>query len=422
MITKVLLADICIVDGGVEHTVRSILREELTRADTSMAALLSPAEYNSSFIQDCRALAHPCIERSVLASIFFGARSTRQVQPTPALPPSTAPRSFSIRQKLLTRLKSIIPASVDNHIWHRRLAQRSVPVFRECYREIRPDVVHCRAGLYTWLAPAVMALEGLQPRPRIVFHLGCEPVLGTLPDFVVNTWLRADYMIYVSGPIQRLWESRYPRLKHLASNVIHHGLEIQQFPFEDRSSRSFNHAHPFRIGMCSRLTTAKGVDDAINAFARVHNAMPHTHLDIVGDGSEAGKLKQLTNHLGLQESVTFHGHQHDVLPYLRQFDLFLQPSRNEALGLSMMEAMATGLPIIATRVGGIPEVVIHDETGRLIDPGHVGALADEIHALINSPQKRLQFGIAARRRVERCFSIQRMCDDIHEVYRQILTT
>lgn len=383
-----------------------------------MSALLTPAADNTNHVQACRKLAKSTIEVPELNNIFFGAPAVNSTIEKIDKSPPTVQKSFQLKSWTVQRLKKYMPSRLDVHWWHKKLCRQSVPLFRDIYANQHPDILHCRAGMYHWFAPAVMARDG-KSSPRIVFHLGYQPMMGALPGFVVNLWRKADYMIYVSTPVKEAWEQAYPALVDLPNQVVHHGVDTSRFPYTDRTGRAYSAANPFRIGICSRLTYAKGIDDGIRAFAEFHRQRPFSVLEIVGDGSEKSGLIELSRQLGIAEAVFFHGHQVDILSYLQRFDLFLQPSRNEAFGISNVEAMSTGLPVIATKAGGIIDVLADQETGYLVDIGDVKSMTNRMLELENDPLTRSQFGLAARQRAISLFSVDRMCNDIHKIYDQI---
>lgn len=417
---NILLADIGIAVGGVENIVQAILGDARNRPDAKIATLVTPTQDNTSFIEYCRRHASICIEKSEIASMIFELGDITPHETALRAPHNIASASRRrLKPFLVKQAKKIVPAQWDRYWWHRSLIRNAAPLFVEGVTAFPPDILHCHAGTYKWFAPVVFA-RGKKRNPKIIFHLGSEPVLGDLSSEAVRLWRQADYMIYVSNPIKALWEKKYPRLAGMPNQVIHHGIELGSFPYKDRSARNYSGENPFRIGLCSRLSFAKGVDYAIRAFAQVHRQLPHAQLEIVGTGPEYEKMASLVHELELDGRVIFHGHQESVLPFLHQFDLFIQPSRNEAFGISNVEAMATGLPVIASRAGGIPDIVVHDVTGRLVEIGDIAGFAREIIDLHQNPELRHRYGLAGRQRAEALFSQRRMCDEIHEVYRQVL--
>ena len=125
--------------------------------------------------------------------------------------------------------------------------------------------------------------------------------------------------------------------------------------------------------------------------------------------------------LNLHGMVTFLGARDDVPTLLDAADVYVQPSLSEGLGLAVLEAMAAGLPVIATRTGGLPEVVADNQTGLLVPPGDAPALANALQYLLDNVNRRDKMGKAGRARAVSCFSIARMVSETQEVYRVALT-
>jgi glycosyltransferase involved in cell wall biosynthesis len=150
-----------------------------------------------------------------------------------------------------------------------------------------------------------------------------------------------------------------------------------------------------------RLLRGKGLDVLVAAFAEVVGEEPRAHLAIVGSGkgqalSVEESLAAEVTHRGLGEHVTFAGRVDAVDDWLRAADVFVFPSRNEALGISLIEAAAAGLPSVASRTGGIVDVVRDGETGLLVEPGDAKALAGAMRGLLRDPGRRAALGAAAR--------------------------
>ena len=151
--------------------------------------------------------------------------------------------------------------------------------------------------------------------------------------------------------------------------VIYNGVEDATPP----SPRPMN--DPPVLGVVARLSQEKGPDVFIRALANV----PGVRGVIVGDGPDRGRLEKLAAALGVSERLTLMGWRDDVRSLLATFDLFVLPTRVEALGTAIVEAALAERPIIASSVGGVPEIVVHDETGLLVPPGDVEALSGAIH-------------------------------------------
>ena len=143
---------------------------------------------------------------------------------------------------------------------------------------------------------------------------------------------------------------------------------------------------------------------------------------IVGrdDSAYGTEIKNLAGRLHLAERTHFAGFQADVRPYLAAMNLLVLPSRAEALGLALLEAMAMEKPVIASRVGGIPEVVEHGVTGLLVDPNDPDALAAALISLIEDPGRRDLMGEAGRQRVVAQFCLERTVAAMEQLYEEIL--
>ena len=143
-------------------------------------------------------------------------------------------------------------------------------------------------------------------------------------------------------------------------------------------------------------------------------------LDLVGSGISLDSCKALAQSLGITERVSFLGDRRDVPELLAQAQIFVLSTHYEGLPISILEAMRAGLPIVATRVNGIPEEVIDGETGLLVPHGDVEALASALNSLIQSPDKRQKMGEAGRQKFLQEFTIERMLAETEAVYLQIL--
>jgi len=174
------------------------------------------------------------------------------------------------------------------------------------------------------------------------------------------------------------------------------------------------------IGVLARLDPVKRHADLIVAFPQILQVAPTTRLIFVGDGSAAPNLRRLVHETGVTEQVDFLGARRDIPWILRALDLLVLPSQQEGLPNSILEAMAAGVPVVATRVGGIPEIVIDGETGLLVPPGDPVALANAINSLLMNPEVRQRMGSHGRARVEANFTARRAAAELEALYRRLL--
>lgn len=169
-----------------------------------------------------------------------------------------------------------------------------------------------------------------------------------------------------------------------------------------------------------RLTRVKGLDVAITALSRLGADNPW-QLDLVGDGELRGELAALAGNLGVADRVTFHGFRRDVEALVAQADALLMPSLHEGLPYALLEAMSLGLPVIASDVGGLAEVLRHERTGLLVPVGDAAALAAALARLGSDGGLRAALGAAAAAEQRRGYTLAAMGDGYLSAYRDALT-
>ncbi|MBA2301618.1 MAG: GT4 family glycosyltransferase PelF [Acidobacteria bacterium] len=192
--------------------------------------------------------------------------------------------------------------------------------------------------------------------------------------------------------------------------VIPNGIDPGMFAAHRYSSE------PRRVTMIACLREEKRIDVLVRAVPRVLARYPDAQFTLAGDGTCRNELVDLVQQLGVADRVRFLGHREDVPDVLAEADVFVLPSRSEAFPNSVMEAMAAGVPVVASDVGGIPELVRDGATGRLVPPGNVDALANALLDLLGNPRQVEEFGRAGRRIIEQTYSFDRMVDQFETLY------
>jgi glycosyltransferase involved in cell wall biosynthesis len=173
------------------------------------------------------------------------------------------------------------------------------------------------------------------------------------------------------------------------------------------------------IVVAARLRAEKALEVLIAAHAGIVRRFPDTHLVIAGDGPRRQALERQVGLLGLAASVHFLGTRRDVTPILEAADIGALPSDWEGMPLFVLECMATGTPVVATDVGGLPEIVEHDRTGLLVPPRDPGALAAAIGDLLADPERARRLATAAAARTEE-FSIGAVTARFADLYEQLV--
>ena len=205
----------------------------------------------------------------------------------------------------------------------------------------------------------------------------------------------------------RLLLERVPRRK---VTVIPNGLDAARFGTRTPRPRLR------RIVMVANLRAEKGHDVLFEAAVPLLRSFPDARFDLVGDGPEHERLRARAAALGVAHAVTFAGHCDDVAARLAEADLFVLPSRSEAFPNAVLEAMAAGLPIVASGVGGILELIDDGRTGVLVPPGDAVVLAEQLHRLMIDAPRAERLGTAARADALARYSFDRMVDAFEQLY------
>ncbi len=206
--------------------------------------------------------------------------------------------------------------------------------------------------------------------------------------------------------------ARYARERGVPANrvmTLHNGIDLARFPFHGPRPDG-------PIVTVARLSPEKDIANLLHAIRQVADAAPEVRLEIAGDGPCRAELEQLAGELRLGEQVRFLGEVRDVPELLGRARLFVLPSQTEGVSLTILEAMARGLPVVTTRVGGNPEVVCEGETGLLVPARDSPALARAILQVYHDAEGARRLGEAGRRRVENHFDVRQMVARYEALY------
>ena len=207
------------------------------------------------------------------------------------------------------------------------------------------------------------------------------------------------------------------RVHGIRPDVVYAGVQVPQY----QAAKTAQDEERIVIGTAGRLVPIKGIVYLLRALNLLHDQFPGLHLEIAGEGCERAALENEVKSMTLQRRVRFLGWQSELSAAFDGWNIFVLPSLEESFGISILEAMAYGLPVIASDVGGIPEVVEHGRSGWLVPPRSPEALAERLKSMLVNPDERRAFGSAARERVRANFSAQRMVSSISKVYDRLMT-
>jgi len=302
--------------------------------------------------------------------------------------------------------------------WDLRVLSR---LFRLIRRE-RPEVLHAFLGLANLAASLVGRLLGV---PVIIWSYRDVEVWKSKAHWLVErTAVRwADAVTCCSDAVRQFV------LAHMNGQAskfltIHNGVDLESF----RRSRAASRAElklregGFVIGTVSRLDEPKkGLAVMLRALADLagQDGIPPWQWLLVGDGPARDRLRSLAEELGLPGQVMFAGMRDDVASVLPMMDIFVCPSLYEGFGIAIVEAMAAGRPVVASAVGGIPEIVVHEDTGLLVPPGDAAALAGALATLLNHPEQARAMGARGLARAREKFSIDTAVQQHQQLYESL---
>ncbi len=254
--------------------------------------------------------------------------------------------------------------------------------------------------------------------------------LGTVKNlFKKSTLKNIKKIVTVSENNKKILEALYPLHKEKIQ-IIHNGIDtswwksqLLRLADEDYSEikRSVFHANKDTLIICTiaELHERKGHKYLIEAIEKLIKNFPNIKLVLIGEGPERKNLETLIEKLELKRNIILIGRQKEIPKLLKSSDIFCLPSRREAFGLVNAEAMITGLPVVASEAGGIPEIVKNEVTGYLVEKENSDALAEALKKLIISPEKRAQMGQAGKKRVLEEFDAKVMAQKYEDLYDKI---
>jgi glycosyltransferase involved in cell wall biosynthesis len=306
---------------------------------------------------------------------------------------------------------------------------RSLAFLVRFFRRFRPHVVHT----HTAKAGAIGRLAARLTRVPIVVHTYHGHVFhGYFSKPMTSIFLAVERvlarstsrLLTVSESVKRELETyRVGVPDQILAMPL--GLDLDRFLGSEggggelRRELGVGDDRPL-VGIVARLVPIKLHEDFVAASALVAARVPRALFLVIGDGERRSELEALVRGQGLAERVRFLGWRRDLDHIYRDLDVVVLTSANEGSPVSLIEAMAAARPVVATRVGGVPDLVEAGVHGLLVRPGDPAATADAIVALVADPARRRAMGEAGRRRVRDVYSVDRLVSDVARLYAELL--
>jgi glycosyltransferase involved in cell wall biosynthesis len=353
-------------------------------------------------------------ERDLIALL---SRLDRRIwQPAMACPEAGPLREVALAQDVPTYPVNLPPWRKASSLMSRHAGVRRLHTL---LADVQPALVHVN-DLW-WVPHTVRAVEGLSPRIPIIAHVRQETQPRKVSQYALD---QVEYVVAVSHQVEQ---------GVLTGGVSSHQVRTHYSGVDCSVMASSEWSHDIRaqhgvpreallLGTVANLLPLKGYEVMLDALPAILAAMPTVHYLVIGGGeSEYGtRLKAITVERGIAERVHFAGFQDSVASYLSALDLYVHPSLKEAFGLAVVEAMAMGKAVVATKTGGLPEVVAQGETGLLVPPGDPKSLAAAVVSLLEDKVRREQMGRSGKARAQERFSLDASVRHMEQLYGEIL--
>ncbi len=293
-------------------------------------------------------------------------------------------------------------------------------------RRLKPDIVHtCNLAAMESVLPAAFA--GVPVAIHAEHGRDSYDLDGTNRKYLLLRQLLSpfvDCFVPVSRDLES-WLIKRVRVPESKIRLIVNGIDLTRHPprggpREPLPREGFAPAGTFVIGTVGRLWPVKDQANLIRAFAHLNRRLARgreiLRLVLIGDGPERSSVQRLAEELGVADQMWITGWREDVPALLRGLDLMVNPSKAEGTPLTILEAMAVGLPVVATRVGGVADLVDEGVTGSLAPPGDSEALAWAMVGYLLDPANVVRHGAAGRKRAEELFNLERMVAEYQELF------
>jgi N-acetyl-alpha-D-glucosaminyl L-malate synthase BshA len=318
---------------------------------------------------------------------------------------------------------------------HYALALASKMVEVSTYEKIELLHVHYAIPHATSGFLAKQILGARAPKLVTTMHGTDITVVGSDRSFLPITRFSIVQSDGITVPSSYLKEATYDSLdvpRSVPIEVIPNFVDSEKFKpaenkqwehvgrlFGDLKQGPLGPEHPRVLIHNSNFRPLKRVEDIVHIFSEVRKSVPSV-LVFVGDGPERSRIEGRIRQLGLADSVRFLGKQLNFVEVLQNSDVFLLPSQTEGFGLAALEALSCGVPVVGSRVGGMPEVIVDGETGFLHPAGEVSSMAQSVIRLLRDPSLYRRVSAAARQMVEQKWKLEPTVSKYEEYYRQVL--
>jgi len=274
--------------------------------------------------------------------------------------------------------------------------------------EEQPDVVHTHLDVIKYAAAAAK-LAGVKKCVHTVHNVAEKEAEGRVQKIINSTYFKLGWSVPVAlSPEVRKTIAAFYSMEEAAVPMVYNGVDLSRCLPKEEYSQARTLVH---VG---RFNEQKNHEGLLKAFQLITKKYPDCVLNLLGDGELREAMEQLAAQLGIENQVHFLGSQSNVYPYLQEADIFLLPSKYEGMPMTIIEAMGTGLPIVATKVGGVPDMIRHGESG-LLTGSQPEEVCQAVVTLMADADLREKLGHRAKEESRR-FSAEFMAEEYLRIY------
>lgn len=290
-------------------------------------------------------------------------------------------------------------------------------------RKEKIDIVHTHL-LYANVVGGIAAWLSRIPTIASLHNIKNDPMRANKLRYLLETWVLKyhDYGVIAIGQLVAQVEKRRFAPEHI--RVIPNAVEalptLSSQARQQARKEFLDSQHNYLLISVGRLSAQKAFGDLFTALSLVVDEFPDVRLIIAGEGNQRKVLETKIKSLQMEKHIQLLGGRNDVPILLSASDIFVSSSHWEGLPIAVLEGMSAGLPIIGTRVGDMPYVVVEGETGLLVDPGDINKLALALRQLLEDGKTRRQMGVTGRKRMETIYSAKMWVDTLLEYYKECL--
>jgi len=295
---------------------------------------------------------------------------------------------------------------------------RAIGQIKKRIQKFKPDTLFLNSSKAGFIG--AWAAKSCRPRPKVIYRIGGWTFNDPWPEWKKSLWRMLEKTsapwkdVIIVNNAHDLAQAKEIGIKPRQNIVlVHNGLDPYKIDFLEKDEARSKLGLPLSkkvIGTIANFYPSKGLEYLVEAAQRT--GREDTVWCIIGDGEERASLKKLIKNKGLEEKVILAGRIEQANRYLKAFDLFVLPSVKEGFPWAILEAMAAKLPVIATKVGAVPEIIEEGISGYIVEPRNAGQISERVASLLDNNPRAQEMGIQAHQRVLFAFNID---TTIHQI-------